>query len=564
MQIGDYKLYLKAEGVEQVDDARTMPIERVENGATATESMPAVAVPAPTAPVPVVSPPVAAGTAPPGVIPTPAPGVVGAPSRTLVEMDGSMLQKLREQQQRPIADPAVVAKLSETASYGKFVVLSSNFAGKEFELSRPQMIVGRTDDNGIVINHRSISRNHAKVVRDPDTGRYTISDLQSSNGVRVNGQDYTKVELRRGDTVDLGHVRLRFVEPGEDFVFNASMVTDVPEGGGKRGLMAAVVIAVLLVGAIGVYFAFLRNDGGGGGENNGSNNGNNGSVVTIDAKGSDLAVNPPPVTIDAASVEPPPIAIDATPASTSPTEGDIEARCNELKAKEKWPDLENCAKDLQQFNPDKASGFRKLAKDENGANVLLAKLKTQVQTDQIDNAKKTLDAIDKSSIYRAEAEALYNGAHEKMITNLRNTATGFARRGECDKLEVFRNRQPPDVQRAIGNPECTPKSTNTGSAGSGSNTQVTVPPPSCAPADVAAHRAAAQTAYNQGNYTSSLAEYDAVLKCSPDDASDPRVYAAACAAHAFPRAKQLFVKLMGDKDHLAQICLNYGFDPRKP
>src|SRR4051794_20661170 len=31
VQIGDYKLYLKAEGLEQqVDDARTMPIERVD------------------------------------------------------------------------------------------------------------------------------------------------------------------------------------------------------------------------------------------------------------------------------------------------------------------------------------------------------------------------------------------------------------------------------------------------------------------------------------------------------------------------------------------------------
>ena len=41
VQIGDYKLYLKAEGVEQVDDARTMPIERVETQ-IATEAMPAV------------------------------------------------------------------------------------------------------------------------------------------------------------------------------------------------------------------------------------------------------------------------------------------------------------------------------------------------------------------------------------------------------------------------------------------------------------------------------------------------------------------------------------------
>ena len=56
----------------------------------------------------------------------------------------------------------------------------------------PQMIVGRTDENDMVINHRSISRNHAKITRDLETGRYTISDLQSSNGVRVNGQDYGK------------------------------------------------------------------------------------------------------------------------------------------------------------------------------------------------------------------------------------------------------------------------------------------------------------------------------------------------------------------------------------
>jgi len=37
--------------------------------------------------------------------------------------------------------------------------------------------------------------------------------------VPVNGQDYGKVELRRGDVVDLGHVRLRFVEAGEDWDF---------------------------------------------------------------------------------------------------------------------------------------------------------------------------------------------------------------------------------------------------------------------------------------------------------------------------------------------------------
>src|SRR5262249_18470313 len=73
-------------------------------------------------------------------------------------------------------------------------------------------IIGRTDENDVVVNHRSISRHHAKIVRE--NGHYHIVDLQSANGVRVNGEEYGKVELRKGDHVDLGHVRLRFVAPG--------------------------------------------------------------------------------------------------------------------------------------------------------------------------------------------------------------------------------------------------------------------------------------------------------------------------------------------------------------
>ena len=51
VQIGDYKLYLKAEGLEQVDASHTNPIERAESQ-IATESMPAMS-PAITAPQPI-------------------------------------------------------------------------------------------------------------------------------------------------------------------------------------------------------------------------------------------------------------------------------------------------------------------------------------------------------------------------------------------------------------------------------------------------------------------------------------------------------------------------------
>src|SRR6476661_3226310 len=222
VQIGDYKLYLKAEGVEQVDDARTMPIERIDSGLP-TDVMPAVQ--------PAAAPMAAQAQA-----------AMAPPNRSAAAVADT------DPSGRPVATAAQVAALTAPVGYGKLVGISSNIAGKEFDLTRPQMIIGRTDENDIVVNHRSISRNHAKVTRDPETGRYTISDLQSSNGVRVNGQDYGKVELRRGDTVDLGHIRLRFVEPGEDFVFSRdAVIADVPESGGKKGLLVAALLAVLVL-----------------------------------------------------------------------------------------------------------------------------------------------------------------------------------------------------------------------------------------------------------------------------------------------------------------------------
>jgi pSer/pThr/pTyr-binding forkhead associated (FHA) protein len=260
VQIGDYKLYLKAEGVEQVDDARTMPIERVDTN-TATDVLAAIPAPGTAAPTQPMS------------IPTPAPGslppnaqLIGSPNRTLVAIADT------DPQGRPVASAAqVAAVLTPATGYGKLVVLSSNFAGKEFELSRPQMIVGRTDENDIVVNHRSISRNHAKLVREPETGRYTISDLQSSNGVRVNGQDYGKVELRRGDTVDLGHVRMRFVEPGEDFIFaRDAVIADVPDTSGGKKLFVALALAAIVAVAV-VAFMMMRDKKESGGTQHGSN-----------------------------------------------------------------------------------------------------------------------------------------------------------------------------------------------------------------------------------------------------------------------------------------------------
>lgn len=96
----------------------------------------------------------------------------------------------------------------------RLVVLNTDLAGREFPCSRSELKIGRTDDNDIAIDHRSLSRTHCKVVRE-DTGEWRVIDLQSANGLMVNGEPYAQVTLRPGDVVELGHVKLQFVAAGE-------------------------------------------------------------------------------------------------------------------------------------------------------------------------------------------------------------------------------------------------------------------------------------------------------------------------------------------------------------
>jgi ABC transport system ATP-binding/permease protein len=153
-----------------------------------------------------------------------------------------------------------VPKAAETPA--RLVAVSSNFARQEFVLDKASMVIGRTDENDVVVNHRSISRHHAKIVREGT--HYHIVDLQSANGVRVNGEEYGKVELRKGDHVDLGHVRLRFVAPGEDFVFDrdAQIVEVAGTEKSKAGMIALMAVVLIVVVAGGIALVKVIGKGG--------------------------------------------------------------------------------------------------------------------------------------------------------------------------------------------------------------------------------------------------------------------------------------------------------------
>ena len=82
---------------------------------------------------------------------------------------------------------------------------------REFEIVDNEVHMGRELDNTLRLPDPSISRHHC-VLRKVDTG-YEIQDLQSSNGVLVNGNRVQSSPLRNGDRITLGQIQLTFQDP---------------------------------------------------------------------------------------------------------------------------------------------------------------------------------------------------------------------------------------------------------------------------------------------------------------------------------------------------------------
>ena len=80
-------------------------------------------------------------------------------------------------------------------------------AGTSFPLGASQ-IIGRLASNEIPIpEDTGASRRHARLTRSGD--RYIVVDLQSSNGLRVNGSVVKRLEVGDGDVLLVGNTRFR-------------------------------------------------------------------------------------------------------------------------------------------------------------------------------------------------------------------------------------------------------------------------------------------------------------------------------------------------------------------
>ena len=103
---------------------------------------------------------------------------------------------------------------------------------REFEIIDAEVHLGRELDNTLRLPDPSVSRHHC-VLRKV-AGGYEIQDLQSSNGVLVNGNRVQSSPLRDGDRLTVGQVQLTFVDPraeaGATIALNIQDAPAVPSG----------------------------------------------------------------------------------------------------------------------------------------------------------------------------------------------------------------------------------------------------------------------------------------------------------------------------------------------
>ena len=107
---------------------------------------------------------------------------------------------------RPSQPPTEAASPADLGVGKEVVTLSVN--GRKYEIAKQRTVIGRSRDCDIQIEDASASRRHAEL-RQEGTA-YWIVDLDSTNGLEVNGLRTKRAKLDHGDKITIGSTEISF------------------------------------------------------------------------------------------------------------------------------------------------------------------------------------------------------------------------------------------------------------------------------------------------------------------------------------------------------------------
>ena len=263
------------------------------------------------------------------------------------------------------------------------MVLSGNLPKRTYPLIGKESLIGREGEVDILLEHASMSRLHAKIIYN---GRvWSIIDQSSANGVKVNGEEVGAKDLRNGDTIDLGEVKLRFVRrrqqgalEGKVADYHARQASDQ-----RKRLLVGFGVGIILLG---LAMAALW-DGDPGSQYN------------------------PAAELPSASPGVPPPAVDPVDEALKQARGYI--------AQRRWSEAQQSLDDAQRRDPsnEDAKSLRSRARAEVLHMQTFEELEAAVAAQDLGAIDTKLQAIGEDSVYRFDALEAAGGLAEARVAH---------------------------------------------------------------------------------------------------------------------------------------------------
>jgi hypothetical protein len=110
-----------------------------------------------------------------------------------------------------------------------FLVLEGVDKGRVYRDLPVPVTIGREEGNALRLNDERVSRYHAKI--QTEDGDIILTDLDSTNGTRVNGAPVQIRRLRAGDQVSIGRTMLLYGTMEEIEARRSGKIAPLVEGG---------------------------------------------------------------------------------------------------------------------------------------------------------------------------------------------------------------------------------------------------------------------------------------------------------------------------------------------
>lgn len=97
----------------------------------------------------------------------------------------------------------------------RLIVTHQGTVIKEYDLSKEKVMVGRKPSNDIILDDPTVSGEHAMFLHMQHT---YVEDMNSTNGIKLNGKAVSKRQLNHGDIIQIGQHEFKFIDDAvQDF-----------------------------------------------------------------------------------------------------------------------------------------------------------------------------------------------------------------------------------------------------------------------------------------------------------------------------------------------------------